>query len=56
MHEILLALDHHELVKIRVNAEDREPREAMIAEICAATDAALGPADRTYRHAVPPKS
>jgi len=40
-HEILLALDHHELIKIRVNAEDRQAREAMIAEICAATDAAL---------------
>ncbi|MDG4555249.1 MAG: ribosome assembly RNA-binding protein YhbY [Candidatus Competibacter sp.] len=40
-HEILLALDHHELIKIRVNAEDRETREAMIAEICATTDAAL---------------
>ena len=41
LHEILLALDHHELIKIRVNAEDREGREAMIAEICAATEAAL---------------
>ncbi len=41
IHEILLALDHHELIKIRVNAEDRQAREAMIAEICAATDAAL---------------
>ncbi|MGB5065492.1 MAG: ribosome assembly RNA-binding protein YhbY [Candidatus Competibacter sp.] len=40
-HEILLALDHHELIKIRVNAEDRETREAMIAEICATTDATL---------------
>lgn len=41
LHEILLALDHHELIKIRVNAEDRERREAMIAEICATADAAL---------------
>ena len=41
IHEILLALDHHELIKVRVNAEDRQAREAMIAEICAATDAAL---------------
>jgi RNA-binding protein len=40
-HEILLALDHHELIKIRINAEDRERREAMIAEICATADAAL---------------
>lgn len=41
MHEILLALDHHELIKIRVNAEDRTTREAMIAEICTATDSVL---------------
>ena len=41
MNEILLALDHHELIKIRVNAADRESREAMIAEICATTEATL---------------
>ncbi|HOW62795.1 MAG TPA: ribosome assembly RNA-binding protein YhbY [Candidatus Contendobacter sp.] len=41
LHEILLALDHHELIKIRVNAEDREAREAMIEEICATAEAAL---------------
>ena len=41
LHEILLALDHHELIKIRVNAEDRESREAMIREICATTEATL---------------
>ncbi len=41
LHEILLALDYHELVKIRVNAEDREAREAMIREICTTTEAAL---------------
>lgn len=41
MHEIVLALDHHELIKLRVNAEDREAREQMIAEICAETTAVL---------------
>lgn len=41
MHEILLALDHHELIKVRVNAGDRETREAMIAEICTESEAAL---------------
>ncbi len=41
MHEILLALDHHELIKIRVNAEDRAAREAMIADICITTASAL---------------
>lgn len=41
MHEILLALDHHELIKIRVNAGDRETREDMISTICATTDAEM---------------
>jgi RNA-binding protein len=41
LHEILLALDQHELIKIRVNAPDREARDAMVAEICATTEAAL---------------
>lgn len=41
LHEILLALDYHELIKIRVNAQDRAAREAMIEEICAASKATL---------------
>lgn len=41
MHEILLALDHHELIKIRVNTEERETREAMIGEICETAEATL---------------
>jgi len=41
MHEILLALDHHELIKIRVNTEDREAREAIIVEICETSEATL---------------
>ena len=41
LHEILLALDHHELIKIRVNAEDRPAREALIAAICTTTEATL---------------
>ncbi len=41
LHEILLALDHHELIKIRVNAEDRTAREAMIEEICTTSSATL---------------
>ncbi len=31
--EINLALDHHELIKVRVNAADREVRDAMIKEM-----------------------
>ena len=41
LHETLLALDHHELIKIRVNAEDRATREAMIEEVCATSGATL---------------
>ncbi len=32
--EIDIALSHHELIKIRVNANDREERNTMIQEIC----------------------
>lgn len=46
LHEALLielgmALDHHELVKVRVNADDREARDAMIAQMCDSTGAEL---------------
>lgn len=39
--EVDLALEHHELIKIKVGAEDREARDAMIAELVERTDAAL---------------
>lgn len=35
------ALEHHELVKIKVGAEDREARDAMIAQITGHSGAAL---------------
>ena len=35
------ALEHHELVKIKVAAEDREARDAMIDELAQRADAAL---------------
>ncbi len=38
--ELEHALEHHELVKIKVGAEDREVRDAMIAELVARTGAA----------------
>lgn len=41
LHEILMALDHHQLVKIRVNAADRAARDAMIEEFCATSGAIL---------------
>ena len=31
--EVDLALEHHELIKVKVAAEDREAREAMVAEL-----------------------
>ena len=34
-------LERHELVKVKVGAEDREARDAMIAELVAATGSAL---------------
>lgn len=34
MNEIDLALEHHELIKVRINASDREERSMMIGEIC----------------------
>lgn len=37
--EIAQQLEHHELIKVRVNAEDREQRAAMIEEICQQTGA-----------------
>lgn len=39
MKEIELSLNSHELIKIKVAGGDREQRESMLAEICAALDA-----------------
>lgn len=41
MREIDLSLKHHELMKIRVPAEDRDVRDAIIAEICTRLGAKL---------------
>lgn len=35
------ALEHHELIKVKVAGDDRDARDAMIGEIAARTDAAL---------------
>jgi len=40
LKEVDIALKSHELIKIRVLGDDRERREALIGEICAALDAA----------------
>ena len=41
MSELEIALERHELLKVKVAAEDRETRDAMIAELAARTGAAL---------------
>ncbi|MCX7043022.1 MAG: ribosome assembly RNA-binding protein YhbY [Gammaproteobacteria bacterium] len=39
--EIDSALEHHELIKVKVAAEDREAREAMVADLAERCGAAL---------------
>lgn len=39
--EVGLALEHHELIKVKVAAEDRALRDAMITDLAARADAAL---------------
>jgi RNA-binding protein len=39
--EIDLALEHHELIKVKVGAEDRDLRDAMVAELAQRSQAAL---------------
>jgi RNA-binding protein len=39
--EVDLALEHHELIKIRVAAEDRDARDAMIGDLAERTGSAL---------------
>jgi len=41
MNEINVALDYHELIKVRVNAADREQRREMVSRICGDTGAEL---------------
>lgn len=39
--EVSSALEHHELIKVKVAAEDREARDAIVADLAARADAAL---------------
>lgn len=41
LQELEPTLEHHELIKVRVNAGDREERDAMIREMCERTGAEL---------------
>ena len=59
MLEIDNALAHHELVKVKVNADDRPARTAMIEQICEQTKSELvqtiGHTASFYRQAEKPK-
>ena len=39
--EVDMALEHHELIKVKVAAADRDARDAMIADVAERTGAAL---------------
>lgn len=39
--ELEIALDHHELVKVKVAAEDREARESLFSALCKKTKSHL---------------
>ena len=41
VEEVSGALEHHELIKVKVAAEDREARDALIDELVRRTDSAL---------------
>ncbi len=57
--EILSSLEHHELIKLRLNAGDRQEREAMIEQILAQTGAepvqSIGHVCVIYRPAEKPR-
>lgn len=39
--EVAAALEHHELIKVKIAAEDRDAREALARELATRTEAAL---------------
>ncbi len=41
LNEVIEQLEHHELIKVRVNAEERDARKAMIDEVCLQGNALL---------------
>ena len=59
LHEIDVALKAHELIKIRVLSDDRDAREAMLAQVCAELEAApvqhLGKLLIVWREAAEPE-
>ena len=59
MNEVEIALEHHELIKVKINSGDRDEREAMIEKIVNETSSALvqkiGHTASFYRPAKEPK-
>ena len=41
IREIDLSIAHHELIKVRVHAEDRDVRKGLINELCSKSNATL---------------
>jgi RNA-binding protein len=41
VEEVVNALEHHELIKVKIAAEDRDARDALIEELVRRSDAAL---------------
>jgi RNA-binding protein len=41
LKEFSVALDHHELIKVKLGSEDRDTRKAQIAELATGTNAEL---------------
>jgi len=39
--EVIAALEHHELIKVKITAEDRDAREALARDLATRADAAL---------------
>ena len=59
IEEINIAIDHHELIKVKINAADRNQKEKMIAEILETCQAekvmAVGHIVGLYKKADEPK-
>lgn len=59
MHEIDIALEHHELIKVRINAADKDERKAMSGNIESELNAhciqIIGHVGIFYRPAVEPR-
>jgi len=59
LRELDLSLAHHELLKVRVKAGDRDQRDALVGRLCAASGAELvqriGHVAVLYRAAEPPR-